>query len=590
MASKENVTEGWEKWKIALAVGAPIALGLAGLWYYNRVKSSNLETKKKDIESGEKKEEQPEAKAAEPQTPVEQAQAAKNKGNKWFKGGKYDQAIQCYTEAIKICPPENKQDISTFYQNRAAAHEQLKNFTEVIADCSKALEFNTRYTKAMFRRAKACEHIGDLQQCLEDVTAVCILEGFQNQQSLMMADRVLKDLGKSKAKEAYKNRKETTPSHSFLRTYFSAFANDPIISNLNEVNEESPETVEAESEAEKYQDESPEKEMKDGLPGKSRSQFSPFLKAKKQLAKKEYDNVIELCTQEISNSTSKYLPEALLLRATFYLLAGRGTKAIDDLNQVIGLEDVDKKIKSNALIKRGSLKLQLGEQTEALDDMATAVRVDPENSDIYHHRGQLNLLLDRMDDALRDFDKCVALNPEFAVAHAQKCYAEYRHAFDQRSPMQLQSSVRSFEDLLKRFPDCAEAFALYGQALCDQQQFDQADDQFKKAIKIEPDNANVYVHRGLLRLQWKQNMEEACSMIKKALEVDDKCEFAYETLGTIEVQRGNLTNAIDLFNKAISLAKTEMEMAHLFSLLDAAMAQSKVAQNFGIQVPTMGPM
>ena len=39
-----------------------------------------------------------------------------------------------------------------------------------------------------------------------DVTAVCILESFENQQSLLMADRVLKELGKTKAKDAYKVR------------------------------------------------------------------------------------------------------------------------------------------------------------------------------------------------------------------------------------------------------------------------------------------------------------------------------------------------------------------------------------------------
>lgn len=37
-----------------------------------------------------------------------------------------------------------------------------------------------------------------------DVTAVCILEAFQNQQSMLLADKVLKLLGKEKAKEKYK--------------------------------------------------------------------------------------------------------------------------------------------------------------------------------------------------------------------------------------------------------------------------------------------------------------------------------------------------------------------------------------------------
>jgi mitochondrial import receptor subunit TOM70 len=33
-------------------------------------------------------------------------------------------------------------------------------------------------------------------------------------------------------------------------------------------------------------------------------------------------------------------------------------------------------------------------------------------------------------------------------------------------------------------------------------------------------------------------MNSAFKMLEKAIEVDDKCEFAYETLGTVEVQRG----------------------------------------------------
>lgn len=46
-----------------------------------------------------------------------------------------------------------------------------------------------------------------------------------------------------------------------------------------------------------------------------------------------------------------------------------------------------------------------------------------------------------------------------------------------------------------------------------------------------------YVFSSLLRLQWRQDIDEAARLIEKAMEVDSKCEFAYETLGTIEIQR-----------------------------------------------------
>lgn len=64
-------------------------------------------------------------------------------------------------------------------------------------DCTKALELNPKYTKALLRRARVMEKTNDLELALEDVTAACILERFMNQTTLLMADRVLKQLGKS---------------------------------------------------------------------------------------------------------------------------------------------------------------------------------------------------------------------------------------------------------------------------------------------------------------------------------------------------------------------------------------------------------
>lgn len=70
-----------------------------------------------------------------------------------------------------------------------------KNYIAVKKDCTKALELNPKYAKALLRRARALEQIGDLEAALEDVTAACIHEGFSNQTSLSMADKVLGKLG-----------------------------------------------------------------------------------------------------------------------------------------------------------------------------------------------------------------------------------------------------------------------------------------------------------------------------------------------------------------------------------------------------------
>jgi len=99
------------------------------------------------------------------------------------------------------------------------------------------------------------------------------------------------------------------------------------------------------------------------------------------------------------------------------------------------------------------------------------------------------------------------------------------------------------------------------------------------------------------------DINTALKYLEQAIQVDDKCEFAYETLGTVEVQRGifhyvcnkecinlfpfysgNLDRAINLFDKALRMAKSEMELTHIFSLKDAAQAQLNVTSKMGISL------
>jgi len=41
------------------------------------------------------------------------------------------------------------------------------------------------------------------------------------------------------------------------------------------------------------------------------------------------------------------------------------------------------------LIKRGSMHLQATMLNECVEDFKKAISLDPDNSDIYHHRGQV---------------------------------------------------------------------------------------------------------------------------------------------------------------------------------------------------------
>ncbi|KAM4682417.1 mitochondrial import receptor subunit TOM70 isoform 2-T2 [Amazona ochrocephala] len=527
---------GLSRWQLALVLGAPILLGAGALYLWGRRAARRGGKGASERKTPEGRASpgpcgggggvQPDGPGHEETSPLDRAQAAKNKGNKYFKAGKYEQAIQCYTEAISLCPPEKNLDLSTFYQNRAAAYEQLQKWTEVAQDCTKAVELNPKYVKALFRRAKAHEKLDNKKECLEDVTAVCILEAFQNQQSMLLADKVLKLLGKEKAKEKYKNREPLMPSPQFIKSYFSSFTDD-IISQPLLKGEKSDEDKDKEGEA---------SEVKEN---------SGYLRAKQYMEEENYDKIISESTKEIE-AKGKYMAEALLLRATFYLLIGNANAAKPDLDQVISMEDANVKLRANALIKRGSMYMQQQQPVLSTQDFNMAADIDPQNADVYHHRGQLKILLDQIEEAVEDFDECIRLRPDSALAQAQKCFALYRQAYTGSNALPVQVAMKGFEDVIKNFPKCAEGYALYAQALTDQQQFGKADEMYDKCIDLEPDNATTYVHKG-----------------------------------------GNLDKAIEMFNKAINLAKSEMEMAHLYSLCDAAYAQTEVAKKYGLKPPTL---
>lgn len=508
------------------------------------------------------------AAAAVERTAIQLAGDHKTSGNAAFKNAKYDEAIVHYDRAIEVCPPENNIDLSTFYQNRAAAYEQLRKWKAVREDCSRALELNPRYVKALHRRARANECLNEFFASLEDITATCILESFQNNSSLTFADRILKHIGATDAEEAMRTRTPVMPSACFIRTYLSSFSTDPVRRVKLPPQSNGTTTVEP-------------------APAES-----GFVRARRALDAERYEDIIPACTEEIESSESEaaYKTEALLLRGTFHLLCGQQMEALIDLEQVARNADAPRAYRVNAHVKMASLMVQNKNLESGLKHFAEAEQLDDANPDVYHQRGQVYVLTERLPDAVAEFTRAFQLDGTQGMTYIQKCYAEYRLAFVQQNQAALIVAMSSFQEAVQRFPKCVECYSVMAQVLTEQQQFEQADHFFRKALEVGPQVASIYVHHGIMQLQWNGDIEKALEYIRRAIEVDEKCEFGLETLGTIEVQRGNLENAVELFGRAIRLAKTEAELQHLYALKNAAVAQINVAKNLGIDMASLSAM
>src|SRR5699024_9403830 len=98
------------------------------------------------------------------------------------------------------------------------------------------------------------------------------------------------------------------------------------------------------------------------------------------------------------------------------------------------------------------------------------------------------------DEAIVDFKKAVELNPEFSVAYVQKCYSDYRHAVQIQDVQLLMESLANFRKGIEKFPSCVETYVLYAQVLTEKQDFQEAENLYKKAMEIDPSNATIHVH------------------------------------------------------------------------------------------------
>jgi stress-induced-phosphoprotein 1 len=107
----------------------------------------------------EQKKKEMEAKAyINPESAVQE----KERGNALFKEGKFGDAIEAYSEAIKRNPVE-----PAYYSNRAACYIKLARFPDALKDADKCLELNPDFVKGYVRKGNAHFGLKEYHKALE---------------------------------------------------------------------------------------------------------------------------------------------------------------------------------------------------------------------------------------------------------------------------------------------------------------------------------------------------------------------------------------------------------------------------------------
>ncbi|CDS43297.1 mitochondrial import receptor subunit tom70 [Echinococcus multilocularis] len=591
-----------ETLKKILLFGTPVLIAsVAGLYYYY-------------VYSAPRKGLHSEEEAASPsseETPLEAAIALKNRGNRNFKAGRYEKAVECYTEALEQCPPTAVEERATFFQNRAAARENLRQLEAAVEDCNAALELAPTYLKALNRRARLYERLNDLSRWLFDVTACCLLERFQNSENVLCMDRVLKQIGQKLAKEEPPKLPRTLPSPDFIKFYFSSWAYNPFTLEAMTIGKKPSTNAEQATNGldEAVEENSEKAEEVFNLPRKLASAYEQLEKAFEKLHAGEYEaswKLVETAVKDFNSAATVDLhafeksrfgdrekPEsararALLLDSTFKALSGDAEEAKSRFLSIGETLFAHPTIRVNALIKAGALYMTIDKDLSGcMYCFQQAQTLSPDCPDVYLHRGQINLLAENLDAAEKDLCEAVRLRPDFSVAQAQWLYLLYRKSESDEKSQRVEELVKQFQKLVEKFPNCVETHSLYAQILTERGEFQKSDEEFARIIDLSPNSGLAYSHRGLLQLRWKQDQDAADEWFRRAIDVDPRCELAWELRGQLAMERGELEKAEEYFQRALDEARTSQDRSHLFALREGVRAQIHAAKVYGISIASL---
>lgn len=197
-----------------------------------------------------------------------------------------------------------------------------------------------------------------------------------------------------------------------------------------------------------------------------------------------------------------------------YSILGDDKKKIEAFKKVVDL--FNKSIKSGLSSSEslrwdflGGSYSELGQYDKAIEALKEAIKIKPDNTDIYK-------LLGSAYGNLKQYEK----------------------------------SLESYKDALKLKPDDAGIYMNLGFAYRDLKQYDKAVEAFKEALKLKPDDANIY---GSLGLAYKKLTlyQEAIEAFKSAIRIKPEYTNAYKDLWSVYHKLDHDDKAIEYLNETI---------------------------------------
>ncbi|MBQ7444212.1 MAG: tetratricopeptide repeat protein [Bacteroidaceae bacterium] len=172
---------------------------------------------------------------------------------------------------------------------------------------------------------------------------------------------------------------------------------------------------------------------------------------------------------------------------------GRDAEALDAYNIAIGMSPQGWGLRLN----RASLHIKMGDDDRALNDYNEILYAEPDHQETLLMRAFLHRTRRRLKEARIDYEHLLSLNP----THEEGLQGLALLNNADRRPQEAMQNINS---VIALYPTHAAGYALRGGFELERSQYEKAEQDFSRAIALEPENPTLRLARARLYQQTKR--------------------------------------------------------------------------------------
>ncbi len=190
---------------------------------------------------------------------------------------------------------------------------------------------------------------------------------------------------------------------------------------------------------------------------------------------------------------------------------------------------------------------------EATAYCLSAIADDPTLENAYNTLGIVQLKQNKLPEAEANFEKAVGINPEYVMALSFLTIARTNAGDIEGASESLNRAIAADKDKVffdsKRLSDAYSSIAV---AALKEKKFAPAEDYFKKALEVNPNNLDF--RRNLaLAMHSQGKSADAIKLLEEAIRSNPNFPEIYNTLGLIYAEQNRRPEAVAQFQKALQI-------------------------------------